>query len=188
MVDGVLVPREALRKALLRLKKFANPRKGERALLFTEGEMLRIRTPRLEVSIGVEGDLLVGASIEAQMLIRLHRVLPRDNPLLLQVVGNKLHIGSFSVTCDLVKDPPPFTRPPATPQPTRSPVMMLRLRQEHDPTTLALHDLTGEVQGALIERDRRISRALKALELFQVERADLVKLIDECVMRDLPLP
>ncbi len=207
MIDGLLIDRKELLNALTTLRRNSGAKGKTLAYLYYELGHLKIQAGRARVTVKAEGAWPQAVSVSAVMFARASLSLPKKDPLLLQFVLGNLYIDTLSFEAKKSKVPS-FTEPgptmaPAAPAaapaevperrkmaapatkrdalsfpPNASSKHLLLAALERSPEELAMAGLTGRVEKATMERNRRITKALDQLSLYGVKHSDLVALVE----------
>jgi hypothetical protein len=204
MTDGVLVNRLELKQMLLQMKKAGRVRESTTAYVYSESGLLRIQTEAIRLGVPARGDLLKTVAINAAMLSRAHRTLGLKKEILIQIVGSDLCINEFALSGEVQDAPPDFLAPakkapkadspPVKPSTEpldalsipRNPTdkLLLRIEAERTKKEIEMSGLSAKIDKALMERNRRITLALKQIERYGVTHRDLRNLVADAVKRE----
>jgi len=213
VTDGLLVHRTAFLTMLKQFKLLSKARGRTLAYLSYDLGVLRVQALSARVGVEARGVWPNPIAVNAVMLARLSTNVPKKDPLLLQYVLGRLYVDTFSLDAKPVRNVPLFTakelRKRKAPEVVRAKVVaplrseppsaqpsdalsippnapakyLLRLHQTCSQEQIAMAGLTGRMERALLERNRKISKALELLSGYGVRSQDLQKLVSECVQR-----
>jgi len=176
----VEVSRTDLIREMKKMVRLIKPKSaGEVLISYSEGH-LYFSIGGAEVSVLGDGKWMGIARLAGSFVLATAKVPPEDDPVLIQVKGSRLHIGSMSYQCtwqlaletsaDLLPMNPSFIEKVALP--------LL-----HTPEASEAAGLSAVVETAQKRRKAIVAKVAPQLKLFGITVSDINQLIDEVLRR-----
>ena len=213
MTDGLLVDRKELQEGLTTIRRFSKAKGTLLAYVYLELGQLKIQAGKTRVTVSCRGEWPTPIAVNAVMLGRASLNLPKSDPILMQAVLDRMYIDTLSLDCHKVRNVPSFTNPPSRKAKPKAAVEkteasrsstdplpkmrdgltfpqnasskhLLKARLQYTEDEITYAGLSGRIEKALLERNRRITKALEQLSAYGISHSDLVKLVESCLLRE----
>jgi hypothetical protein len=166
--------RAELLDALKSVSRMARTANKAEAVLCLKGDALTISLPGMEVGAAASGDLTGRVRVPVTFFLMLAKVPPSGDPILFEVSGGRLKVGSSTTACTCEAETGARIRLPLNPPFP----MVLSVAYHYTPSDIEQAGLKETVADAEKRRDILIGNALVALADFGVTREELRALVD----------
>ncbi len=180
MAAKLIIQRTDFINALKMLKKCVSPKPAEKAVLSFNDNAFEIKVAGMQVSLEAKGEWSGEAQVGGQILLKLLRVFPPGDPVVIRIVDDNLIINNFSMTCIWVESGwklPLLPREPSLRE-------LLIFQYESSPDEIKAADLDDKIKQAIIERDKLITSAAEILSPLGVMESDLLPIVKRSIIRE----
>lgn len=168
-----------LLEGLKQITKLVKKKKIGQGVITNENGKLVVYLEGISIEASAEGALPGMVRVDGTVIQKLSKVLPHDNPLTIQLDGEHLFIGSFSIPCHWANvEPNPVQIPMDA---SLTDILGLELRHSND--EIFKSSLSNKLSDALSERNKLISWAANKLAPLGVTTTDIEELVDKAVRR-----
>lgn len=173
------VNRKELIDGLNFLRKVAKPKESMKVLLSCEEGNFVVCVNGVSIDAEASGEFPGFVHISAAQAINLSRVLPPEDPLTIALDGDRLFIGSLSITCVWDDVEPNLIQLPIN----ASLPTVLGLKLKYTEQEISQSGLSNLLSEAEEKQKLLILKAAKVLESLGVARGDVERLVDETVRK-----
>ncbi len=178
MAAKLIIQRVDFINALKMLKKCVSPKPEEKAVLSFDDNAFEITVAGMKVSFEAKGEWSGEAQVDGQILLKLHRVFPPGDPVVIQIVDDNLVINNFSMTCTWVDTG--WKLPLLPRDPTLRELLIFQYESSDE---IKAADLDDKIKQAIIERDKLIKNAVEILSTLGVVESDLLPIVKRSLLR-----
>ncbi len=179
MIFELQVNRNELAEGLKKLRKLIKPRQAGEAILSFESGLLMVELGSITVQATAEGLLRGLVRVSGKSVLNLAEALPANDPLLIKVETERLHIGGLSLPCIWHDaDEPTIGLPMDAPL-----TALLGVRYKYTEEQIFRSGLTDPIAEAEARRKMLTCNAANKLEPLGVRLEDVERLVDESLRR-----
>lgn len=181
MMDfSVTVDRKKFSDALLSLKKITKSKKPFEIIFSYNGGLLLIQSMGGSMEIPAEGEAIQDVHLPGAPMFKLAEVLPEKFPLLLEVAGGKLRIGSIFLPCTTTQRKMFIIQMPVDPR-----LMdFLSLRYRHSVNEIKRSGYVKQFLEAEKTRELLIKKAVRILGPLGVKDGDITSLVENYLKKN----
>ncbi|MEO6325760.1 MAG: hypothetical protein ABIQ65_14145 [Thermoanaerobaculia bacterium] len=166
------------------MKGFLNREETADAIVAMDGEDLSITLVGVTIFMAASGVWTGEVRVPAPIFFVSANEPPPENPILIEVRGDRLFVGPFSMNC--VKQDAWRSEIPLTLDTPLADV--LRVRLTHSKERIVLAGLERRIEAAETDVAFRFAEAMVHLSDLEITEVDLWRLLDECLARKIPPP
>lgn len=180
MKGSAEVNRQEFAEALSTIRRTTDKAERGEAIMTFEDEALVVHCGGASARAGAEGEWPGRLRVSSSALLGLGEVLPEENPLPVQVTGDKLRIGSVSISCTWDETERELVAIPMNANLLR----LLQVDQQYPDDVLEGSGLAMKIEEARQHSESLLDEAVETLAPLGITREDLVELLQSRLESD----